>query len=76
MGGGNARLTTMLHIDDFDYVLPDASIAQTPVEPRDASRLLGGVTGSTALHRHMRDLPDLVGPGDVIVVNDTRVIPA
>ena len=32
MGGGSARLTTMLHIDDFDYVLPDASIAQTPVE--------------------------------------------
>ena len=76
MGGGSARLTTMLHIDDFDYVLPDASIAQTPVEPRDASRLLDGVTGSAALHRHMRDLPDLLGPGDVIVVNDTRVIPA
>jgi S-adenosylmethionine:tRNA ribosyltransferase-isomerase len=76
MGGGNARLTAMLRIDDFDYVLPDASIAQTPVEPRDASRLLDGVTGPTALHRHMRDLPDLVEPGDVIVVNDTRVIPA
>ncbi len=62
---------------DLDYELPDASIAQTPIEPRDAARLLVD-TGADqpVLHRHVPDLPDPLAAGDVLVVNDTRVIPA
>lgn len=64
-----------MHISDFDYELPDDLIAQEPVEPRDSARLL--VDGGDRLHhRHVRDLHEMVGPGDVLVVNDTRVIPA
>lgn len=60
-----------------DYDLPEQAIAQTPVEPRDAARLLDAtVAGSRPLHRLVRDLPELVGPGDVVVVNDSRVMPA
>ena len=67
----------MLSLDQFDYDLPDDSIAQTPCEPRDAARLLDAVTAGRAVtHRQVRDLPSLIKPGDVIVVNDTRVIPA
>lgn len=63
--------------DDFDYDLPAARIAQTPVEPRDAARLLVSVDAARdPEHRHVRDLPDCVGPGDLLVVNDTRVLPA
>ncbi len=64
-------------MDAFDYPLPEAAIAQEPAEPRDAARLLVATdpTGVVA-HRTVRDLPDLLGPGDVLVVNDTRVIPA
>jgi S-adenosylmethionine:tRNA ribosyltransferase-isomerase len=62
---------------DVDYELPVAAIAQTPVEPRDGARLLvdDGV-GVAPSHRHVRDLPALVGAGDVVVVNTTRVLPA
>jgi len=64
-----------VHISDFDYDLPEDLIAQEPLEPRDSARLL--VDGGDHLHhRHVRDLVDLVAPGDVVVVNDTRVIPA
>ena len=60
---------------EFDYALPEALIAQEPLRPRDAARLL--VVGETLLEdRGMRDLPGLLRPGDVMVVNDTRVIPA
>lgn len=61
----------------FDYVLPEAAIAQAPVEPRDSARMLvdGGVA-RPPLHRTVADLPDLVGPGDVVVVNTTRVLRA
>ena len=58
----------------FDYDLPPAAIAQTPVEPRSAARLL--VATDPISHRRVADLPSLVGPGDVIVVNETKVIPA
>jgi S-adenosylmethionine:tRNA ribosyltransferase-isomerase len=60
---------------ELDYDLPPAAVAQTPIEPRDHARLLVERAG-TVHHRQVRDLPDLVGPGDLIVVNDTRVIPA
>ena len=61
----------------FDYVLPDEAIAQAPVEPRDAARMLvdRGATQPPA-HRVVADLPDFVGPGDVVVVNTTRVLRA
>lgn len=61
----------------FDYELPPERIAQVPVEPRDAARLLvDRGRGHPAEHRRVADLPDLLEPGDVLVVNDTRVIPA
>jgi len=62
---------------DFDYHLPDDSIAQTPIEPRDSSRLLvlDRKTGE-ATHRVFRDIGDHLNPGDLLVLNQTRVIPA
>jgi S-adenosylmethionine:tRNA ribosyltransferase-isomerase len=64
-----------LRTDDFDFALPEALIAQAPARPRDSARLL--VVGGTALEdRVMRDLPGLLRPGDILVVNDTKVIPA
>lgn len=64
-------------MDAYDYLLPEASVAQQPVEPRSSARLLDATDPSGAVvHRRVADLPALVGPGDVIVVNDTRVIPA
>ncbi|MFN8497286.1 MAG: tRNA preQ1(34) S-adenosylmethionine ribosyltransferase-isomerase QueA [Anaerolineae bacterium] len=70
-------LTQPLPTSDFDYHLPPDRIAQTPVEPRDASRLLvlDRATGRRA-HRHVRDLPDILRPGDLLVANDSRVRPA
>jgi len=62
---------------DFDYNLPDTSIAQTPAEPRDSSRLLVLHRDSTELeHRIFRDVTDYLKAGDLLVVNQTRVIPA
>jgi S-adenosylmethionine:tRNA ribosyltransferase-isomerase len=63
--------------DLFDYDLPPHLIAQEPAADRDASRLLvvDRVTQSLA-HHHFRDLPDLLSPGDLLVPNDTRVLPA
>ena len=60
---------------DFDFVLPQDRIAHHPVLPRDAARLLI-VNADTQPHHHVRDLPDLLRPGDILVANDTRVIPA
>lgn len=62
---------------DFDYYLPTELIAQTPVEPRDASRLLvyDKSTGET-FHKHFYDLADMLKAGDVLVRNNTKVLPA
>jgi S-adenosylmethionine:tRNA ribosyltransferase-isomerase len=62
----------------FDFELPESAIALRPAEPRDAARLLVVRPGGAPLFedRIVRDLPDLLAPGDVLVVNDTRVIPA
>ena len=62
---------------DFDYQLPEELIAQTPLERRDASRLmtLDKVTGQIG-HHHFYDLPDFLRPGDCLVMNDSRVLPA
>lgn len=59
-----------MRISDFDYVLPEEAIAQTPTEPRDASRLL---VATTLTDHRFSDLPSLLDPGDLLVVNDTRV---
>jgi len=66
-----------MRLADFDYDLPPDRIAQTPAEPRDASRLLVLHRDSGAIeHRQFRDLPEYLRPGDVLVLNQTRVIPA
>jgi S-adenosylmethionine:tRNA ribosyltransferase-isomerase len=58
----------------FDYDLPEEAIAQVPIEPRSAARLLVALDPDGAVeHRRVTDLPDLIGNGDVLVVNDTRV---
>ncbi|MDH3791638.1 MAG: tRNA preQ1(34) S-adenosylmethionine ribosyltransferase-isomerase QueA [Rhodospirillales bacterium] len=62
-----------MRTDDFDFDLPRELIAQHPVRPRDAARLLE--VGVELADRAFRDLPDLLEPGDVLVFNDTRVIP-
>jgi S-adenosylmethionine:tRNA ribosyltransferase-isomerase len=64
-----------LDIADFDFVLPPDRIAQHPARPRDAARLLH-VTRDGLADRVVRDLPELLRPGDILVANDTRVIPA
>lgn len=66
-----------MHLSDFDYELPPELIAQTPIEPRDASRMLvvHRATGEIE-HRAFRDFPSYLSTGDVIVLNQTRVIPA
>lgn len=66
-----------MNVTDFDYDLPESHIAQTPVEPRDASRLmlLDRQTGDID-HRGFRDIVDFIDSGDVLVMNTTRVIPA
>jgi len=62
---------------DFDYVLPESLIAQDPATPRDASRLMVlPRREGPARHLRFRDLPELLEPGDLLVLNDTRVIPA
>ncbi|HZV83561.1 MAG TPA: tRNA preQ1(34) S-adenosylmethionine ribosyltransferase-isomerase QueA [Brevundimonas sp.] len=60
---------------DFDFDLPDDRIALRPAEPRDSARLLVVRNGLTE-DRVIRDLPDFLEPGDALVFNDTRVIPA
>jgi len=66
-----------LKTSDFDYHLPESSIAQTPAEPRDSSRLLvlRRDTG-TVEHKIFRDVSDYLHAGDLLVLNQTRVIPA
>ncbi len=63
--------------DDFDFELPAALIAQSPAEPRDSSRLMVlRLPGRTISHHHFSDLPTFLRAGDVLVVNDTRVMAA
>lgn len=65
-----------LKLSDFDYSLPDALVAQEPVSPRDASRLLVLPERGPPEHRAFTALPGLLREGDLLVFNDTRVIPA
>jgi S-adenosylmethionine:tRNA ribosyltransferase-isomerase len=65
-----------MHIDDFDFDLPRQRIALHPCEPRDAARLLA-IPGSGGFEdRRISELPALLHPGDLLVFNDTEVIPA
>ena len=67
----------MMKTSDFFYDLPEELIAQTPVEPRNSSRLMVLSRDSGAVeHRHFYDLPEFLRPGDCLVLNDTRVLPA
>lgn len=66
-----------MKVTDFDYDLPKELIAQHPMEPRDHSRLLVLDKDTGVIqHRHFYDLPEYLRPGDLLVFNDTRVIPA
>ena len=65
-----------MRVDLFDFDLPDERIALRPAEPRDAARLLVVEPGAAFEDRIVRDLPSLLEPGDVLVFNDTKVIPA
>jgi S-adenosylmethionine:tRNA ribosyltransferase-isomerase len=64
-----------MRVDQFDFDLPDDRIALRPAEPRDAARMLVLRPGAPFEDRGVRDLPDLLQPGDALVFNDTRVIP-
>ena len=65
-----------MKLDAFDYDLPSGRIAKQPARPREAAKLLDMTSANGFTDRHMRDFPDLCQPGDVIVVNNTSVIPA
>src|SRR5512135_921823 len=62
-----------MRAEDFDFDLPSGMIAQRPARPRDSARLL--VVGARLEDRSVRDLPRLLRPGDLLVVNDTKVMP-
>ena len=69
--------SSALRTSDFDYDLPESLIAQTPIEPRDHSRLMSlSRTDGSIRHHRFYDLPQLLRPGDLMVFNDSRVMPA
>ena len=64
-------------LDAYDYFLPPERIADSPAQRRDAARLLTLNRAAQSIgHRTIRDLPDLLQPGDLLVLNETRVLPA
>jgi len=66
-----------MNVSDFDYNLPESFIAQEPLEPRDSSKLMVLDKQSGAIEHHIfRDIVDMLHAGDVLVMNNTRVIPA
>ena len=77
MNAADKGLMNMLKKSDYFYELPEELIAQTPAEPRDSSRLLvyDRKTGKTE-HRIFRDIKEYLKPGDVLVINNTKVLPA
>ena len=72
----NSLPQTDLSTSDFYYNLPEEQIAQTPVTPRDHSRLLVLKRDGTLEHKHFYDIIDYLNPNDTLVINDSRVIPA
>ncbi|HXV63732.1 MAG TPA: tRNA preQ1(34) S-adenosylmethionine ribosyltransferase-isomerase QueA [Vicinamibacteria bacterium] len=69
-------MTRRLPLSDFDYSLPRELIAQEPLEKRDRSRLLYLGSSGDIEHRRFSDLPALLSPGDLLVLNETKVFPA
>jgi S-adenosylmethionine:tRNA ribosyltransferase-isomerase len=65
-----------MRVSEFDFDLPETLIALHPAEPRDSARLLLVRPGEPLEDRHIPDLLEILQPGDVLVVNDTRVLPA
>ncbi|MEY2472099.1 MAG: S-adenosylmethionine:tRNA ribosyltransferase-isomerase [Actinomycetota bacterium] len=65
-----------MQVSELVYDLPEGAIAQRPIEPRDAARVLVSVGGNPPKHAHVRDLAQFVAPGDLLVVNDTKVLRA
>lgn len=65
-----------MRVDLFDFELPQENIALRPARPRDSARLLGVGRDGPFCDLTVLDLPSLLNPGDVLVFNDTRVIPA
>ena len=65
-----------MRVDLFDFELDKELIANEPVNPRDSSKLLDLMDENTITDRHFYDLPDILRPGDILVFNDTKVIPA
>ena len=65
-----------MHLADFDFELPRELIADRPLEPREAARLLVLPASGEPMDRHIADVPELLRPGDLVVFNDTKVIPA
>src|SRR5690242_21766339 len=66
-----------MHTSDFDYHLPPELIAQTPAQPRDSSRLLVlPRDGGPIAHRRFSDILSYLQPGDLLVANESRVLPA
>ena len=65
-----------MRLADFDFDLPEARIALRPASPRDSARLLVVGEGGALADRQVHDLPELLRPGDALVFNDTRVMPA
>ena len=67
----------MWKTSDFYYNLPEELIAQTPVYPRDSSRLLCyNKSADSVEHKHFHDIEEMLQPGDLLVINDTKVYPA
>jgi S-adenosylmethionine:tRNA ribosyltransferase-isomerase len=66
-----------MNLSDFDFELPESRIAQQPAEPRDSALLfVHQVAADRSEHRRVRDLVEILNPGDLLVLNDTRVLPA
>src|SRR5947199_5005836 len=65
-----------MQLADFGFDLPRDLIADRPAEPRDSARLLVIPAADEVADRHIADLPELLRPGDLLVFNDTKVIPA
>lgn len=76
MLAGNTIRVAMATIDQFDYSLPSGQIAQTPLENRSSSKLLVDRGTASPEHRQVCDLASILAPGDLLVVNDTRVLAA
>src|SRR5580704_12526777 len=72
----SARITSPMRLADFDFALPRKLIADRPAEPRDSARLLVVPAEGETADRNIADLPQLLRPGDLLVFNDTKVIPA